>query len=276
MSVIVSSNLVLTADEAALSADHPIIGWQTIITASNITFQSTSDANYPESNLANPATHLAWRAAAASGGYTYFSIATGTADPLDYVAIARHNLGTIASSVTVGYFDTSSPPAFVALTPETLLADDGPALFRFTAQSLATNIAVRLGASAVAPQIAVMFAGKLLVLPRKIYQGLAPINYARVAKVTNGRSEAGQFLGRIVMQEFVKNTIPLSLIGPTYFRDHIAEFLVSSKTNPFFFAWRPGTYPAEIGYCHMTNDPLPVNEAPHGLVAMSMEMTGVV
>jgi hypothetical protein len=103
-----------------------------------------------------------------------------------------------------------------------------------------------------------------------------PINYGRIAKVTNGRSEAGNFLGRIVTQEFVKDTVPLSLIDPVYFRNHIADFLIDSKENPFFIAWRPQTYPREIGYCHMTNDPAPINEAPHGLIAMSLEMTGII
>ena len=121
-----------------------------------------------------------------------------------------------------------------------------------------------------------LYVGKLLVLPRKLYQGLTPINYARTAKIVSGLSEAGQFLGRIVTQEFVKDTIPLSLIDPAYYRSYIDTFMAESKETPFFFAWRPLTYPAEIGYCHMTNDPMPANEAPHGLIAMNWEMTGIV
>jgi len=274
MSVISGSAFTLTLpDEAGLSADHPIIGWQNVVTPTTIV--GAAAINYPASNMGNPATHLKWKAPTASAGYQFFQIITNTIDPIDYVAIARHNLGSVGSSIIVGYLDNSSPQNFLPLVAEQLLGDDGPALFRFTAQTL-TNITIALGPSSVAPEIAVTFAGKLLVLPRKIYQGLAPINYARTAKVTNGRSEAGQFLGRIVLQEFVKNSIPLSLIGPTYFREHIADFLAYSKENPFFFAWRPQTYPDEIGYCHMTNDPLPVNEAPHGLIAMTMEMTGVI
>lgn len=275
MSVFYSDSFVLTSgDEAALSADHPIIGWHNIVTPANIAF-GTSATGFPASNMANPATHLTWKAAAGSGSYQFIGITTGTADPIDYVAIARHNLGSIGSSIIVGYIDNSSPPNFLPLVPEQTLGDDGPALFRFPAQSFSL-LSIALGPSAVAPQISVMFAGKLLVLPRKLYQGMGPINYAHVAKVTNGRSEAGQFLGRIVLQEFVKNSVPLSLISPTYFRDHIADFLVYSKEFPFFFAWRPETYPDEVGYCHMTNDPMPINEAPHGLIAMTMEMTGVI
>lgn len=276
MSVVTSSNFVLTAgDEAGLSEDHPIIGWDNIITPTNIQYQGNSATGHPSSDLANPATHLYWQAAAASAGYTFHVITTNTADPIDYVAIAGHNMGAIAASIYVGYLDNNSPQNLVALTTEQIPADDGPMLFRFPAQSI-SQLVVIMGPSAYPIRMAVMYAGKLLVLPRKLYQGMGPINYARIAKVTNGRSEAGQFLGRIVLQEFVKNTVPLSLIDPTYFRDHIADFLVFSKESPFFFAWRPEMYPDEIGYCHMTNDPMPTNQAPHGLIQMTMEMTGVI
>jgi hypothetical protein len=277
MSVIVTSNLVLTAsDEASLTADHPIIGWDNIVTPTNIS-ASTADANYPVTNLANPATHLFWQVGGAYSPavYEYITVVTPTTDPVDYVAIAAHNLGSLGIPIGIGYFDASSPPVWTTLVADSVLANDSPALFRFTAQSLVT-VSIRLGPTSLLAQIAVVYAGKLLVLPRKLYQGFVPIPYGRIAKVTSGRSEAGQFLGRIVTQEFVKDTVPLSLIDPTYFRDHIADFLVDSKENPFFIAWRPQTYPAEIGYCHMTNDPAPINEAPHGLIAMSLEMTGIV
>jgi hypothetical protein len=89
-------------------------------------------------------------------------------------------------------------------------------------------------------------------------------------------SEAGDFLGRIETQRKIENEVPLSLIDPTYYRNHIDQFLDVSKTTPFFFGWRPQTYPAEIGYCSMTNDPHPVNESPHGLISMDFAMTGVV
>jgi hypothetical protein len=276
MAVVISSNLTLTAAEAALSTDNPIIGWGSIVTPVNVS-ATTADVNYPISNVANPATHLAWQVGGAFSPpiYEYITVVTASANPVDYIAIAKHNLGSLGITVGVGYFDTSSPPNWTTLVADSTLANDSPALFRFTAQPL-TTISLRLGPTSLLARIAVIYAGKLLVLPRKVYQGLVPINYGRIAKVTNGRSEAGNFLGRIVTQEFVKDTIPLSLIDPAYFRSYIAAFLVDSKENPFFFAWRPQTYPAEIGYCHMTNDPAPINEAPHGLISMSMEMTGII
>jgi hypothetical protein len=277
MSLVISSNLTLNAtDESSLSLDHPIIGWENIATISNIT-ATTSDALFPVTNLVNPATHLYWQVGGAFSPaiYEYITVNTNTSDPIDYLAIAKHNLGSLNIPITIGYFDTNSPPVWHDLVAESLLGDDSPAMFRFTSQSLST-ISIRLGPTSLLAQIAVLYTGKLLVLPRKLYQGFVPINYGRIAKVTSGRSEAGNFLGRIVTQEFVKDSVPLSLISPTYFRDHIADFLVDSKENPFFIAWRPQTYPREVGYCHMTNDPIPINEPPHGLVAMTLEMTGIV
>lgn len=270
MPVVASANLTLTADETAhgLTADHPVVGWQNVVTVANIVGAATN-ALYPASNMANPATHLRWQSTVVTAGDFDWITISPPATAIDYIAIARHNL----AGRTVGvWYDA---PGWFQLVADVVLPNNGPALFRFPAQVL-PNLVLKITSATIAPQIAVVYAGKSLILPRKLYQGLAPINYARTAKVTNGRSEAGQFLGRIVLQEFVRNTIPLSLISPTYFRDHIAAFLVDSKANPFFFAWRPETYPNEIGYCHMTNDPVPTNEAPHGLVAMSLEMTGVI
>lgn len=276
MPVVITKNLVLVARDAAagIGPDHPIIGWRNVATATNIS-ASSSDPLYPPGNLANPATHLFWKGTTV-GGVHEITVSPEATESMDYVAIARHNLGTTATPVTIGYYDAAAPTVLVPLAGPTLLPNNEPALFRFSEQAL-NSVTIHLGAGAGAiPQIAVVYAGKLLALPRKLYQGLAPINYGRIAKVTNGRSEAGHFLGRIVLQEFVKDTIPLSLIDPAYFRNNIAAFLIDSKARPFFFAWRPLSYPDEIGYCHMTNDPVPTNEAPHGLVAMQMEMTGIV
>lgn len=271
-SVVIAPSVVLNGDESGLSLDHPVIGWET---GSSISATS-SESNHPATNMANPATFLYWQVGVDSPLPTYtYVTASGYSGLVDYIAIARHNLGSLQIPVAVGYFDVSSPTGFVTLISDVLLPDDGPAMFRFTAQAL-PNVVLRLQTGSFAARIAVLYCGKLLVLPRKVYQGFAPINHARVAKVTNGRSEAGEFLGRIVLQQFVKDTMPLSLIDPTYFRDHITQFLTDSKENPFFIAWRPQTYPYEVGYCHMTNDPVPTNEAPHGLISMQLEMTGVI
>lgn len=269
MSIVVSSNFVLTETDTSLTEDHPIVGWRNIITTSNIA-ADTADTDYPVTNLANPATHLKWLAG--TSVLQYVTITTGTADELDYVAIARHNLATAGIAISIEGDDGGG---YETLVSPTVLADDGPALFRFTPGAFSA-VRLKLAAGSEPASIAVAYLGKLLVLPRKLYQGMTPINYGRVSRSVSGRSEAGHFLGRIVTQEFVQNKVPLSLITPAYYRDNIDAFVEASKTTPFFFGWRPETYPDELGYCNMTNEPVPVNESPHGLISMTLEMTGVI
>jgi hypothetical protein len=217
---------------------------------------------------------LKWQAAAASSSINI--VLTFSPADIDYIAIARHNLGSTAVPITLSYQDNASPPNTFTLFSNITLADDGPALFRFSTVTQATAVKITLNSPTTIPTIAVSYVGKLLVMPRKLYQGLTPINYGRTAKVTNGKSEAGQFLGRIVLQRFVQDTIPLSLIDPVYYLAHVDAFLSASKEQPFFFAYRPLTQAQSLGYCFMTNDPMPINEPPHGLIAMSMEMTGII
>lgn len=274
MSVYVSSSFVLVGDEAGLSLDHPVIGWDNIVTTTNIA--TTSDlTGYPRTNLANPATHLKWKAVTTDD--YYISVLFNGRTDIDYVGIAKHNFGSAGIAVSLGY-NIGSPAVWHEVVAEYIPANDEPILLRFKqpVDSAYIQIKLRSVAGSAPAEAAVVYVGKLLVLPRKIYQGLTPINYGRVARATNGKSESGNFLGRIVTQEFVQTKIPLSLISPDYYRDHIDAFLNACQEVPFFFSWRPQSYPHEVGYCFMTNDPVPVNEAPHGLISIALEMTGVV
>ena len=96
MGIVITQNYVLLPSQIdfGLTADHPVIGWQTVVTPGSVS-ASSQNPNYPASNLANPATHLGWKAAAAPGaGYVYITITNAGLLPIDYVAIARHNLGS--------------------------------------------------------------------------------------------------------------------------------------------------------------------------------------
>ena len=141
MTLILSSALVLAATVDGLSLDHPVVGWHNVVTAAGIVADS-AEANYPASNLANPATHLEWRAGQA--GNQYLTITTGEVDPIDYVAVARHNWGSGEIPVSIEGFISG---VWTEIVEETMLADDGPALWRFTGQSL-SQIRIRLQASA--------------------------------------------------------------------------------------------------------------------------------
>ncbi|MDA9499274.1 hypothetical protein [Bradyrhizobium sp. CCBAU 11357] len=270
MSLVISQNFVLTdaTPEFPVTLDHPVIGWRNIVTPTNIS-ATFADPDHPASNVANPATHLEWRSIGDGG--QYLTVTVDTVDALDYVAIAGHNFGS--QQIPVSIQDSLGN----TLLGDVLLPDDSPALFRFTAQSFSQIKLYMQAPAGVLPRVAVMYVGKLLVLERKIYVGHTPLTQARRVNVQSGRSESGKFLGRIVLGAWRETVIPLSLLSPKWYRDHGGdEFLAVAAETPFFFGWRPQSYPYEIGYCWTIEDPMPVPTGPSNRIAFDLKVSGVV
>lgn len=269
MSIVISTALVLAGAGDGLSLDHPIIGSHNVVTSATIAADEEA-SGYPASNLANPTTFLEWRGT--TTGAQELTITTNEVDAIDYVGIAKHNFGTGAIAISLGYYDGVT---WVELVDEFIPADDSPLILRFTPQSLAT-VVIALAAGAVIPRAAVVYCGKLLVLERKIYVGHTPAPHARKTTFVNGRSESGNFLGRIELGAYRETSIPISLISPAWYREYMDPFLATGKDLPFFFGWRPLTYPQEVGYLWLMDDPMPVPTGPSNLIAFDMKVGGVV
>jgi hypothetical protein len=268
MSLVISSALVVADEADDLSLDHPVIGWHTVVTAETIV-ATAANASYPASNLANPATHLEWRGT--STILQYITVTTNYVDEIDYVAVAKHNFSSAEIAVSIEGFISG---VWTTIVEAVMLPDDGPALFRFTAQSL-SQVRIKLAAGSEVPRAAVVYVGKLLVIERKVYAGHMSITDGIKVTVANGRSESGNFLGRIVLGEHRETTVPLSLITPAWFRSNMREFLTDGRDLPFFFAWRPQTYPREVGYGWLTEDPTPTPTPPSHLLAFDLKVSGV-
>jgi hypothetical protein len=97
-----------------------------------------------------------------------------------------------------------------------------------------------------------------------------------VAKITNARSESGNFLGRIVINEMTETSVSMQNLTPDWYRSQLDPFIRASKETPFFFAWRPGDYPNEVGYAWITDDPQPSNQRSNGMMQIDFQMRGIV
>lgn len=269
--IIISNSLVLgLTPETHVNA--PLIGWHNLVTTGNIE-ADTAATDYPASNMANPITAPGARWRAADSTAQAVSVAVDTVEPIDYIAIARHNLGSAAVSVTVEGSINDGADWF-ELVQEALLPNDAPAIFRFEPQAL-TDIRLSLGAGDDPAEIAVLYTGLLLALQRRIYVGHTPIVLGRSAKIVNGRSEGGDFLGRIITSEQRETSVDLKNLTPSWYRTYLDPFIEASKDTPFFFAWRPGDYPDEVGFAWMTNEPQPSNQRPNGMMQVQLQMTGI-
>ncbi|WP_315804031.1 hypothetical protein [Bradyrhizobium sp. SZCCHNS3002] len=266
--MLVISTAAVLALAGVETPDLPLVGWRNVVTPTTISATS-QDPLYPASNLANPASHLDWRSLVMTE--QYLTIVTNEVDPIDYIAVAGHNLASASVPVSVEGLISG---VWTEIVEEVLLPDDGPALFRFEAQSLA-QIRIRLQAGSDKPRAAVVYVGRLLVMERRIYAGHTPLPYARKTSIVNGRSESGKFLGRIEVGSWRETTIPLSLISPAWYRANMDAFLSAAQQTPFFFAWRSQSYPREVGFCWLTDDPMPAPIGPHNLLAFDLKVSGV-
>ncbi len=278
MSVVISGSLVL-ADSVSgggiVDANNPIIGYENLVTAANVS-AVTEATGFPASNLANPSTNLRWQGALSSPAVDeYITLALNTEELVDYIGIARHNFYSAQIPVSIEVLnEATSPDSWDEIVSDVIPPNDGPLLFRFTPQGIA-SIRIRMQPGNAAPYVAVVYAGKLLVLQRRIHVGHTPMPYGRSSKVTNAKSENGDFLGRIVLNEMTQTGVELTNLTPSWYRTYMAPFIDASKEDPFFFAWRPGAYPDEVGYAWMTNDPQPSNQLPNGMMQIGLQMGGI-
>lgn len=275
--IVISTNLVLSPTLAPL-LNLPIFGWRNLVTAANVDATS-EEADYPASNVANPSTALRWRGEVGSPpADEYLTSMVESVEPLDYVAIAGHNFGSaqIPVSIEGATQIEGSPPEldWQEIVQDVLLPNDGPVIFRFEPQSLLA-VRLRMQPGAAPPTAAVMYAGKLLVCERSTGQDHTPVNFGRRVNVMSGRSETGNFLGRVVLGEHRATSFALQRVRASWFRSEMDPFLIDAKERPFFFAWKPQEHPHDVGFCWLTGDPQVVREFDTGTMAVSLDMNGV-
>jgi len=58
-------------------------------------------------------------------------------------------------------------------------------------------------------------------------------------------------------------------------RSDFDPFVRSARQYPFFFAWRPQTFPLEVGYVWVEEDIRPVNMGRNTFMQVGWEMQGV-
>lgn len=257
MAVYISRNLVLTfaQDGEAHNGNLPILGWHNLVQPSNVS-ASWSAANFPASNLGNPNTASRWQSDRATTQHVTFDIQS--AEPVDYVGIARHNLASIRAIVSV-QIQRSGQTTWTTVFEERILPTDGPAILRFEPQPV-DGVRLRIEAAEAPPSIAVAYVGKLLVMERGLQQGHVPAHLASQDEIVTGLAESGDYLGRVVTQRALSTGVSFRYLRKTWFDANMLPFTRIARERPFFFAWMPQDYPDEAAFCWTTSDLRPEAE----------------
>lgn len=270
--IVFSDSLVLAAQsDETIDLNAPIFGYRSEVTIDTITATDEADG-YPATNLANVATHSIWKAVDGSGT-KYLTVTPSVAAALDYVAVAGHNFGSAQIAVTVEAKE-SSGDSWAAIVSEFMPTNDNALILRFE-ETTYYAVRLKLAEGDAAPRASVVYAGLLLVSQRRVYVNHSPITMNRKRQVVSGRSESGNFLGRIVTGSYLETSVALNYLTPSWYRANMDPFIDAAATTPFFFAWRPQDYPNETAFCWLTGDPSPDNHMANGMMQVTLDMQGV-
>jgi hypothetical protein len=91
----------------------------------------------------------------------------------------------------------------------------------------------------------------------------------------NGKSETGNFLGRVVLSQSRSTSFALKQLRQTWYRQHFDPFVVAAQEVPWFFAWRPQAHPGDVGFVVLTNDVQPTRDFSTATMAVTLQMSGV-
>lgn len=266
--IVLPQSLVL-APSAGFLTYLPIIGWHNLVTFDGVSADH-EDPAYPATNLANDSTNLRWLSTSTALQYVYATLSTSEA--VNYVGIARHNFGSTGATITV-QGRTAEPDAdWVDLSPEYSPAHDRALLFRF-ANAFLVDIRLKIVPGTGAPSMAIFYVGALLVMERGVDVGHTPLPYARHRKMIAGRSEGGEYLGKIESGGVLRSRVDFNNMSPDFYRDEVDAFVEANQ--PFFFAWAPDAYPDEVGFAWFVDDVMPVPAHLAGWTNLSIEMEAI-
>lgn len=264
--MIINSNSTYLGGETSLN--RPIICYDNLITTDNIAATSSA-TGFPITDVANPATYLYWKANALTAQDITITL-TDNEQLIDYIAIARHNLYSCGATVTI---TGNAGGSDFEVVEEFRPTSDDPIIITFDPQAF-VELVIEISAADVAAQIAIIYCGEMLRMERNIYVGFSPMTINKDSDAVAGFSENGNFLGRIIVNESRGGNMTLNNLTPAWVRNELKPFLAAAKTLPFFFAWRPQSYPDEIVFAWQTDTqgPYPSNSLPNGMMQFSMSM----
>jgi len=261
--------IYLDSSLTGVDLDAPRFCWHNLVTEANVSADE-EDADHLIENIAMPATSIYWKGLTAAA--QTISVDLGSAMDVDYIAFARHNFGS--GGITYNIQQSTNGADWTTIDGPISPANDYVIIHEFdTLTDRYFRIQITAATSEI-PEIGVLYLGEILRMELRVYVGYTPFTLAKVATVSTGFSESGQFLGRVKRREIYDNPISFQNLTPAFLHS-LTSFFDAAEEAPFFFAWRPQSYPEEVGYCWFSGNPKSSNAGPNGDMSLSIDMRGI-
>ncbi|MFA9232000.1 MAG: hypothetical protein ACEQSU_14850 [Microgenomates group bacterium] len=225
---------------------------------------STTAAGYFDVAPANSLTYERWKPSAIPATWEYNH---GSASNVDYACIAGHTLTGCTIRI-----ERWNGAAWVALSPDTLVTDNGPLWFFFvtlSTQRLRVNIL-----SGTAPEISVIRFGLALQMEQPIFGGHTPIDLSRQTILRSNRSETGEFLGRTKQRTLLATSFDWTHMTTAWVEANWPTMQKAVESEPFFIVWRPSDR-QHVGYCQTDRVPVPQNMGVRDFMSVELQVRGL-
>ena len=229
------------------------------ITASSTATGFFADA--PDNSL----TYEKWKP---TGAGATWETDLGSAMEVDYCCIAAHDLGTTGNTLQVEYWDGA---AWVGVNAGGAITDNSPIFSIFEPRTF-QKWRIR-NSTGTAPTIGVIRFGKALGIEQAIYGGHSPIDFNRVTTMKSNISATGEFVGRTKLRSELQTTFSWTHLTAAWVRTNWGVFQQAFETEPFFIAWRPGTF-GEVGYVQTDSPATPSNMGVKSYMAVELTVRG--
>lgn len=223
------------------------IGYQNLFESATVT-ASNAATGFEKENAYDKRTSTWWKPGA-TGTQTLQAV-FGSNQIVDFFGVIGHNLGSEGATIKLQYSLNSGVDwnDFISVTPT-----DDLCIFRREASSQAADYwRIEITNCTVDTLIGVGAFGLALALPRETPTGFKPALLARNKKITNSKTEGGQFIGRSVYAEGNETTIIQSLVTRAWVDSNWEALINRIEVAPFFFSWDYESYSADAAYCWTT------------------------
>jgi len=200
----------------------------------------------------------------ATSGFKYIVVEFSSPVSADYLAIYRHNLGTVGGTFTIDY--SSDGVTWSAAILVAVSASDNELSIQTFDQKTAKYWRVLFNLASATPfYLGVIMFGKKLPLYRGMVSGFTVPRHGRKNEIINQKTEGGQFVGRVKTSHGARTSINFKHVTQSWVRANWEAFVEHAELLPFLFSWNHDTYPQDAVYCVTDGEipHIPINDNHH-------------
>lgn len=255
-------NILTPIAPVAFPANCGRIGYANLLTS-----YATSNNTAQAGALLTPSTWERWQSLS-SGTVTV----TGQLTIASAVSFAAIN-GDIGGAEVIVSTSPDLSAAFTEQARLTVPVDQVSAMLSFSDVTAMRVQFTIIRSTAV--NVAVAWAGPVLILQRPTRGGVSPANLSRSTSYSNEFSAAGNILGRVINRQGLTTKVDLRNLTDDWYRSSFDPFVQAARTTPFFYLWNPRDYPLDCIYGVCSDDIKPTLQGGREMMEVSFDIEGL-